>query len=411
MKLEVDYSSHPAFRHLIFTGNYPEVEIYFAKIDKLWSELVSHKINCSSINLVLDFDKTAKQYLQEFKLKIQTWPIQEDYLPYVLKALDNSIFAIRKEIEQIIDGQRNNSPKSSKALEICECLRLTGVAAFRIDSSKRKEIFNALQPYVLQVDAQRDSGFGARCFVPVPSRGVHWDLLKKFVIESGIEEAISLFCGFKLELVGYALTLSHPDEKWYKICYADIGLAPTKTVQQHFDLDNLSAKSMFYLNEVDLNNGPLSYVPNTREFIQSRSKLSFFKYLDYENNEFSKSKMVNDEIYNRPLFRAKALRAAFASLPSGLQGSSCFGDDVIDGTELSDDLLRAERNLTSQDGDLVLFAGGETIHRGGVAVSGRRYALQMIYKKPPNFSEKVLSVPRRFASSTKNLLKQKKAML
>jgi hypothetical protein len=411
LKLQVDYSLHPAFRHLISAGNYPDVEIYFAKIDKLWIELISRKTNCSSINMVLDFDKTAKQYLQEFKLKIQTWPIQVDYLPYVLKALDNSIVAIREEIVQIIDGRRNNRPESSKALEICEHLRLTGVAAFRIDSSKRKEIFNALQPFVLQVDAQRDSGFGERCFVPVPSKGVHWDILKKFVAESKIEEAISIFCGFELELVGYALTLSHPDKDWYKICYSDIGLASTKTVQQHFDLDNLSAKSMFYLNEVDSNNGPLSYVPNSREFIQSRSQISFFKYLDYENNEFSKSKLVNDKIYNRPLFRAITLRSAFASLPSGLQGSSCFGDDVLDGTLLSDALLRSERNLTSQDGDLVLFAGGETIHRGGVVVSGQRYALQMIYKKPPKFSEKILSAPRRFASNAKNLLKQTKARL
>jgi hypothetical protein len=404
MKMQIDYASHPAFMSISAPWSSAAVARYFEEIDQAWQDAVVRPTAMSADQAAAAFDRQALPLLNALKQTLGGTSIQIDYLPFVRRALDDSLAAVRAEIMQLIAGRAYRPVSNQQAGAICEQLRELGAAALRMDGATRARIFDALKPFVQQVDAQRAAGSGARCFVAVPAQGTHWDLLKGFVRSSHVEDAISAFAGFPLELVGYALTLSHPGETWFKICYQDIGLPATRTVQQHYDLDNLSAKSMFYLNDVGPEDGPFAYVPASKALIGSRSQTSFFKYLDYANNDYAAAQAVPETIYNRPVFITPSLRAAFASLPSELQGSACPGDDVLDDTPLSEVLLRGERSLTSDDGDLMLFAGGETVHRGGVARSGQRYALQMIYKRPPTLSEKLASLPRQLGSRAKQIV-------
>jgi len=404
MKLEIDYASHPAFASIASGRRSIEAQRYFEQIDALWRDLASERKGLSVQSAATAFDRETAPLMAALKEKLAGMSIAADYLPFVQRALDDSLSAIRAEIAQVIGGRAARAASNSQIDQICAQLREKGAAAFRIGRATRARIFESLKPFVAQVEAQRDSGSGARCFVPVPARGTHWDLLKAFVRSQHVEDAISAFAGFPLELVGYALTLSHPAETWFNICYEDVGLPATRTVQQHYDLDNLSAKSMFYLNDIGPEDGPFTYAPDSKSLIVWRSQTSFFKYLDYANNDFAAAKGAPETIYNRPLFKTPTLRTAFASLPVELQGTACPGDDVLDGTALSAALLSGERALTSADGDLMLFAGGETLHRGGVARAGQRYALQMIYKRAPSLSEKLVSLPRRLGSRAKQLV-------
>lgn len=405
MKLEIDYASHPAFA-TASSGAWRSADAArcFERLDDLWRELVAPQASLSTDQALQTFDRRAGALVTDLKRSLEGTSILADYVPYVCKALDDACQAIRAEIGQVIAGRAYRKPAGAVVGATCEALRERGAAAFRMDRDTRRRIFQSLQPFVREVEVQRDSGSGARCFVAVPARGVHWELLKDFVRTQRIEDAISAYAGYPLELVGYALTLSHPGERWFKICYEDIGLPAPRTVQQHYDLDNLSAKSMFYLNDVDAENGAFTYIPASRAFIVSRSQTSFFKYLDYANNDYAAAKGAPETMYNRPVFISPSLRRAFASLPAELQGTSCPGDDVLDDTPLSAALLAGERPLTSEDGDLMLFAGGETIHRGGVARAGQRYALQMMYKSPPRMAEKLLALPRRVGSKAKQIV-------
>lgn len=406
MKLAIDYAAHPAFAGLTSAGGRHclEAQRYFARLDEAWEGLVAPGGNKTPDETGSAFDAQIAPSLADLKQVLGREPIPGDYLPFVFKALDDSSQAIRAEIAQVVSGRGYKGARNAQIDAICTQLRDQGAAAFRIDRGTRERIFESLKPFCAEVEAQRDSGTGARCFVPVPARGTHWELLKAFVRDACIEDAISGFAGFRLELVGYALTLSHPAETWFKISYQDIALPATRTVQLHYDIDNLSAKSMFYLNEVGADNGPFAYIPDTRRFIVSRSQTSYFKYLDYANNDYATAKGVPETIYNRPLFINPGLRAAFAALPSELQGTACPGDDVLDAAPLSAALLLGERVVTSADGDLVLFAGGEKLHRGGVATAGQRYALQMLYKRPPSFTEKLVNLPRQLGSRAKQIV-------
>ncbi len=384
--IDVDYSQHPAFKDLQRTAaSRPEIGRYFQSLDALWSKLIEvEKLEDAAVT----FQAERQRSMSDIGPSITEFTGPE-YRQYVIQAFDRSADAILKEILTVIAAKKARSQSSAGAERIAATLRSESTAGFPMDPELRTKIAKSLSPFMDKLRGARSSNNGARCFIAVPSWGEHWKLIKKFLKKNSVEEGISAYSGYPLELSGYALTYSHPDEVWFKQCYRDLNLEAPRTVQMHFDEDNVSAKSMFYLNEIGPDNGPFSYVPRYAAQMTSRSRLSFMKYLDFAHADFAKSLGIAGGMYNRALFGAPQLRKHFARLPSELQGSSGLGDDVLDGTPLSNFLLENERKITSNVGDLALFAGGETIHRGGIVSKGERWALQMLYFPPPPLQQKV----------------------
>jgi ectoine hydroxylase-related dioxygenase (phytanoyl-CoA dioxygenase family) len=398
VKLEIDYASHPAFRDLMHGSqrSSPAARRYFDGVDELWRECVTARFAGRKKEASSLFDEREPP-LRAALSQALAEAVDETYLPFLNDALAESAQAIRKEIAYVAAARGRPRRYSTKAGAIREELSARGAVAFRLEPERRRRIVASLAPFMEQLREQRRTNGGARCFVAVPAWGEHWNEVKAFVRANRVEEGISAFAGYPLELGGYALTYSHPDETWYQNCYGDIALPTAATVQMHFDRDNLSAKSMLYLNDVEPDSGPFSYVPGSREIIPSRSQLSFFKGLGNANGEFAKAKHSAETSYNRPLFIDPSLRPYFARLPLELQGSAGPGDDVVDDTALSKFLRERERPITSEDGDLALFAGGETLHRGGVTRRGERWALQMLYSEPPSLRQHVTYKLRSFA--------------
>jgi hypothetical protein len=398
VKIEVDYASHPAFHGLMngSLGSSTLVKAYFENLDAFWEECLAAPFAGKVSEVIALFDERESR-LRTALSETLSVIVDGAYLPFLNEAFDQSTRAIRTEIAYIAAARGQFQRHSAKAEAVREELLARGAVAFRLEPERRRRIAASLAPFMEQVREQRRTNGGARCFVAVPAWGEHWNEIKRFLSANQVEEGISAFAGFPLALVGYALTYSHPDETWYRNCYEDIALPTSATVQMHFDQDNLSAKSMLYLNDVELDSGPFSYVPESRKLIASRSQLSFFKYLGFASNDFAKAKGSAETSYNRPLFIDPSLRPYFARLPSELQGSGCPGDDILDHTPLSEFLRKHERPITSDDGDLALFAGGETLHRGGVTERGERWALQMIYKEPPGLRQQITSNLRFFA--------------
>jgi len=389
MKLLIDYAKHPAFRDLVSSESrsLPQAQAYFDALDEAWRTALSQEAATSSRDPLRRFDEAQPREVGRLEYALSSW-VSTDYLPHVRNALAAAAEATRREITQVLASRCNPPSTDPTVATIRDKLAETGVAAFQMGAGPLALLNEALAPFRRELLEQRRTNGGARCFVVPPSKGEHWRIMKDFLHEQRIEQAISTYAGHPLELEGYALTYSHTDEDWYLRCYLDIGLAAPHTVQMHYDEDNLSAKSMFYLNDIDADNGPFSYLAGSFAGIASRSQLAFFKYLDYANNEFAAAKGAPLTPYNRPLFITPGLRAEFARLPSELQGSGGLGDDVLDETPLSQFLLANERRLIGPAGYLALFAGGETLHRGGVVGRGERWALQMIYKSPPSAAQK-----------------------
>lgn len=392
MDLKVNYAEHPAFRDLINPAkrNLPAAAAYFAAVDNLWATLVGPEFAGRPEAATEKFAAEHGRLFGTLRAELAA-AVDADYLPYVLRGFENSTAAIAREIACIVTARASNRHYSPAAAKIGEELEHSAIAAFKMAPSERAKLVACLKPQMDALREQRRTNSGARCYVTSPGYRDDWFLIKKFLRQNKIEEGISAFTGLTLELVGYSLTYSHPDETWFKICYSDIGLEVPQTVQMHLDEDNVSAKSMFYLNDIDADSGAFSYVPKTASLLGSRTQQSFFKQLDFASNDFAVAKNVPKTIYNRVMFKTPELRPYFAHLPQELQGSATPGDDLLAGEPLMNYLVENERCITSEQGDLALFAGGEILHRGGLVRQGERWALQMIYKEPFSVREKVMA--------------------
>jgi hypothetical protein len=85
--------------------------------------------------------------------------------------------------------------------------------------------------------------------------------------------------------------------------------------------------------------------------------------------------------YYRPRFKLTEQRRNLLTLPAALRGSTHFGDDLVDGSPLSDALLEQEHAFIGPAGTLVMFDGSRGIHRGGqVRKGGARWAVQIAFR-------------------------------
>jgi hypothetical protein len=68
-------------------------------------------------------------------------------------------------------------------------------------------------------------------------------------------------------------------------------------------------------------------------------------------------------------------------LPTAFQGSSHFGDDILPKSPTAELLLSREETFLSGDrGQVLVFDGGRTLHRGSLVRHGERVAMQVAFK-------------------------------
>ena len=91
-----------------------------------------------------------------------------------------------------------------------------------------------------------------------PSNPESVRIVNEFAEESGIFDLLSAYFGRELRKIGFALHLSHPKDAGH--VFDDVGMAPPRAAQFHFDLDLRVPKAMCYLDDVDAERGPFSVV-------------------------------------------------------------------------------------------------------------------------------------------------------
>ena len=101
MKLEIDYASHPAFASIASGRRSIEAQRYFEQIDALWRDLASERKGLSVQSAATAFDRETAPLMAALKEKLAGMSIAADYLPFVQRALDDSLSAIRAEIAQV----------------------------------------------------------------------------------------------------------------------------------------------------------------------------------------------------------------------------------------------------------------------------------------------------------------------
>jgi hypothetical protein len=133
---------------------------------------------------------------------------------------------------------------------------------------------------------------------------------------------------------------------------------------------------MIYASRVTEINGPTGLIPESNRWARSEFLFRVHKGLDRVTvDRFGR--YVGGSEY-RVTARVPELRRTFMQLPRAFQGTSHFGDDVLPGSDLARDLAAREFKFLSQDrGQVLVFDGGRTLHRGALVQTGERLALQV----------------------------------
>lgn len=201
----------------------------------------------------------------------------------------------------------------------------------------------------------------------------------------GVLDSISFYHGQNMMVTGCALEYSSHKTRWWTSIFGDEKTDP-KTSYYHFDETFANPKSMFYLSNVSMTNGPTKCVTHRFDF-SSISPLQFLigrvinKVGTCPNSPLAR--LYSDQRYHISL-SSKSKRAHFMVLPPQLRFNSHFGFDVIPGSQQETSLLSREFTLTGEPGTFLVFDGTRLAHRGGLVDEGERIALQLIFgsKKP-----------------------------
>jgi hypothetical protein len=188
---------------------------------------------------------------------------------------------------------------------------------------------------------------------------------------------LSDYVGINVNFVVFSLEYSYAGQIWWTGVYSDLGMADVKTTYMHYDQGCRDPKAIVALSEVGEDNGPTGFVRRSHK--KERSTFLHFMITALDRR-FLRDKVGDQEGANyRPRFANARYRRELLLLPAAFQGSSHFGDDILDGSPLSEELLKNEVRMTNDVGNCIVFDGNYGIHRGAMVKRGERFVFQVIF--------------------------------
>ena len=261
-------------------------------------------------------------------------------------------------------------------------LETEGVVLRNIPKEYIDALWNYTQPVRARLASIRINEPPSRsCNISIGFDKPHGSLILEIMREVQFIDGLQAFYNCEVEPLYCAGHMCHPEEQWFKDCYQDVGLETARLAYAHYDSGFEVCKAVIYLNQVSPEQGPFTYVPKSRIPQASPFLLGLSKCLP---KAFKQT--IDPDVkkqaghYYRAVFKLPQLRKEFIQLPTVLRLASHFGDDVVDGGLLSDQLAAAEQTVTSDKGNCMIFDGDKVIHRGGWVHSGDRWVLNIGFR-------------------------------
>jgi hypothetical protein len=383
----IDYEAHPAFHGLESGG-----ATHQSPVDRLVQEIDEQLRRIRFAD-----GRTAEQRSAEFvveisprmqelqRLAVSARSLRPMLAEYTTISLDLAHRFLRESIEarSAIPGSESSAGAAALSSErydrLVELQRM-GFCRFLAEQELASRIWAATrwERELLKVRA-RDLPT-RHSVLPLQAQSPGALLVKDMIHHAGILEIASAYIGKPMDFLYAALDLSHHGQTWYRDCYADAGIPTSKTVYLHFDADSDVMKAMFYLREVDGETGPFKFLRGSH--LWKRSPLVGAVQRGFDQAQGKYFEVEPDGLdfkfgYYRPRFKVVDHRKDTLALPAALRGSTHFGDDVLDGSVLSERLLLEEETFTGPAGTLVLFDGSQGVHRGSLVTCGQRWAIQI----------------------------------
>jgi hypothetical protein len=210
------------------------------------------------------------------------------------------------------------------------------------------------------------------------------NLLNNYLSKNGHLDLVSNYLGYKSNINGLALELSSSKSNWWK--HKKDNSQP-KTLAVHLDKEFTCVKSILYLSDVKLNNGPFTVYPKIYENL----KLNIFQDIlgriileTATNTKNEKLKKYLDIKENSQPFLSENLQKIYSKLPEIVSFNSHFGWELKSGSELEKEIINNRNIIFGNSGTMITFDGSRLLHSGGLVKEESRLALQIIYSKETN---------------------------
>lgn len=400
----IDYSSHPAFAHLPqYTDSiseallkaFTEINVRMDEFDAKTEVYVLPQIESFYQNTIAPFvGNTITPLINAYEGNTESRELMINALgTFIQKLIDQSVyFNLKKQFTVKLS--------TANARKVYDELTENGITLSAITEKEIEQYNKGISAYKNEIKRQSDEDPLGRKAMGLPRRSSHWGIIEKNMVQSGFIEGASAFYGSHLVVTGCGLEYSSDRQRWWQNCYEDIGLPTSKCVYMHNDYDYDYVKSLVYLNRVEtIEGGPFCYIPESHKWQREKSLSFYIKDLEIQLAAAARKKGVGKKAYYRPAMSSVEGRTLFIAFPKLFRQLSHFGDDVLDESELSRELLSKEMAVTSDKGNFCFFTGGSGIHRGGTVYKGDRWALQITLTKEPALTKKISSFARNTTGS------------
>jgi hypothetical protein len=376
-----DYTKHPAYSPYY---NFGTKESIFRNPTKNLAETMDAISNCQTDEAVeRHFTSEVTPALRTVKNLLKNEIPQSVATVAVENALDKAALDVLNRARFQIGRKLKFESRESTVRRRLDDLKSDRISVARLPSSTIQSIREDLSPYIAEIKSRADKlQFNYRD-VLLPFRGSYWNTLKQSLNKEHLLETSSHYLGYELEPWYCALVYSRQNDTWWQTPYSDANVPQSDLAYLHVDQGHEIIKCLVYLDEVSPEQGPYSYFTETdRNHFAFQDQL--FCQLDHQWPQFYKNEVSNPKGFYRPHCLSTDFRKLFVNLPEFFRGSSHFGDDVLNDTPMSRDLLSREVAVTSDRGNSFIFFGGDLLHRGGIVRKGERLALQMgfLMKRP-----------------------------
>ena len=400
----IDYSMHPAFTQLPqYTDTISEdLHKAFVEINVRMDEFDGKKEPYSLGQIESFYKHTIAEFVSNtITPLIHAYQGNEESRQLMINALGTFI---QKLIDQsVYFNLKKQYPvklRTANAKKVYEELTENGITLSAITEAEIAKYNKEITAYKNEIKRQSDEDPLGRKAMGLPRRSSHWGIIEKNMIQSGFIEGASAFYGSNLAVTGCGLEYSSDRQRWWQNCYEDVGLPTSKCVYMHNDYDYDYVKSLVYLNRVEtVEGGPFCYIPESHKWEREKSLSFYIKDLEIQLAAAARKKGVGKKAYYRPAMSSVEGRTLFIAFPALFRQLSHFGDDVLDDSDLSKELLSKEMAVTSDKGNFCFFTGGSGIHRGGNVYKGDRWALQITLTKEPALTKKISSFARNTAGT------------
>jgi hypothetical protein len=382
----IDYREHPAFRDLGVPLRPDEkfVNSAIAEIDAALAGL-ARTPGRSDTDVTEIFKKGPQQKIHALRAYLAETTANARLVKWMSPSFDEVCVDLLEEARVANACGTAPAPRpGTPGMKVSCDLKRDGAHICRLDGQTLAALRRICTPDMELLREQAKQNPKTRVVKNFERHGKTGKLLNKFFKKAGILEGLAGYVGSNVNFAGFALEYSYAGQNWWKGCYVDLGLPDSKTTYMHYDHGCRDPKAIIALSEVSEQSGPTSYVFGSHAHERSRFLHSMIKAMDQHFEVIAPQS--SGRSYYRSRFSDPEFRREFLMLPTALQGCSHFGEDVIDGSALSRELLEKEVRMTSDVGNCVVFDGNYGIHRGANVLNGERFAFQVVFQIEPPLS-------------------------